>query len=293
MNNSHKEPLVKFLLIAVLGCALAFFAAWLTAMFVVIKLTQGISLTGLALILLWCVLIGGAAVWSICTFCALNFGIWRKYHVNHAIRVSEAMSMLHASTNHEQLEALRHYRIRVFKSPGEIPIGGKADVDCREVTNLLSPMLFGFNRFFALGSPEYCCDKIQITAIVEENRAQWCGESNMTTNYDAEKHNREIEVLKNKYKEITDKYTSLVGREGKLKGEIEKAEVHMHILVALANKATREYIRPLTKQEITRQYKEIGKMMGIENAPSSYIEIFRKAMPKEYINHGGAPVQNP
>lgn len=115
----------------------------------------------------------------------------------------------------------------------------------------------------------------------------------MTTNYDAEKHNREIEVLKNKYKEITDKYTSLAGREGKLKGEIEKAEVHMHILVALANKATREYIRPLTKQEITRQYKEIGKMMGIENAPSSYIEIFRKAMPKEYINHGGAPVQNP
>ena len=118
MKNFLNGPIVKFLLIAILGCGLAFFAAWLTAMFVVIKLTQGISLIGLALILLWCVLIGVAAVWIICTFCVLNFGIWRKHHVNHAIRVSEAMSMLHASTNYEQLETLRHYRIRVFKSPG-------------------------------------------------------------------------------------------------------------------------------------------------------------------------------
>ncbi|SFV73620.1 hypothetical protein DESPIGER_1790 [Desulfovibrio piger] len=42
-----------------------------------------------------------------------------------------------------------------------------------------------------------------------------------------------------------------------------------------------------------RQYKEIGKTLGVENAPGNYIEIFRKAMPKEYINHGGAPIQNP
>ena len=49
--------------------------------------------------------------------------------------------MLHASTNHEQLEALRHYRIRVFKSHEAIPAGGKLGVDCREVSNF-SPMLF-------------------------------------------------------------------------------------------------------------------------------------------------------
>ncbi len=284
---------IKFLLIVALGCGLAFLMAWLTAMFAVIKLTQGASLTGLSLILLWCAVVGGAAVWSICTFCALSVGAWRKHHVNHAIRLSEAMHMLHASTNHEQLEALRHYRIRVFKSHEAIPAGGKIGVDCREVSNFLSPMLLGFNKFFALGSPEYCCDATQISAIVEENQMRWGGESNVVPNCDTAKFNQEIEELKKKYKEMTGNYTGLTGREGKLKGEIKRMEAHMHILVALANKATREFTHPLTKHEITRQYKEIGKTLGVENAPGNYIEIFRKAMPKEYINHGGAPTQNP
>ena len=51
--------IIKFLLIAVLGCGLAFLMAWLTTMFTVIKITQGVSLAGVALILLWCVVIGG------------------------------------------------------------------------------------------------------------------------------------------------------------------------------------------------------------------------------------------
>ena len=203
------------------------------------------------------------------------------------------MLMLHASTNHEQLEALRHYRIRVFKSHEAIPAGGKLGVDCREVSNFLSPMLFGFNKFFALGSPEYCCDATQLSAIVEENQTRWCGESSVAPSCDAAKLNREIEELKKKYKEMTEKYTSAAGREGKLKNEVEQMEAHIHILVILANKVTREFTHPLAKHEIMRQYKEIGKTLGVENAPGNYIEIFRKAMPKEYINHGGAPIQNP
>ncbi|MCX4310790.1 MAG: hypothetical protein OSJ28_10980, partial [Desulfovibrio sp.] len=208
--------IVKFLLIAALGCGLAFLVAWLTTMFAVIKLTQGISLTGVSLILLWCVVIGGAAVWSICALCALYMGTWRKHHVDHALRLSEAMLMLHASTNHEQLEAIRHYRIRVFKSHEEIPAGGKLGVDCREVSNFLSPMLFGFNKFFALGSPEYCCDATQISAIVEENQMRWCGENSVAPSGDTAKFNREIEDLKNKYTEMRDNYTGASGREGKL-----------------------------------------------------------------------------
>lgn len=38
--------IIKFLLIAVLGCGLAFLMAWLTTMFTVIKITQGVSLAG-------------------------------------------------------------------------------------------------------------------------------------------------------------------------------------------------------------------------------------------------------
>ncbi|MFR0876087.1 MAG: hypothetical protein ACLSHC_17000 [Bilophila wadsworthia] len=90
---------------------------------------------------------------------------------------------------------------------------------------------------------------------------------------------------------MTEKYTSAAGREGKLKTKLNKW--HIYILVTLANKVTREFTHPLAKHEITRQYKEIGKTLGVENAPGNYIEIFRRAMPKEYINHGGAPIQNP
>ena len=102
--------------------------------------------------------------------------------------------------------------------------------------------------------------------------------------YKAAKENDNVFVeLKKKYKEMTEKYTSAAGREGKLKNEIEQMEAHIHILVTLANKVTREFTHPLAKHEITRQYKEIGKTLGVENAPGNYIEIFRRAMPKEYI----------
>ena len=179
----------------------------------VIKLTQGVSLTGLTLILLWCAVAGGAAVWSLCAFCALSVGAWRKHHVDHAVRLSEAMLMLHASTNHEHLEALRHYRILVFKSHKAIPEGGKLGVDCREISNFLSPMLFGFNKFFALGSPEYCCDAAQLSTIVEENQMRWGGGSTATPSGNAAKFNREIEGLKKKYKEMTANYTSANDRK--------------------------------------------------------------------------------
>lgn len=293
MKFVPKGPIAEFLLIAALGCCLAFLVAWLTAMFAVIKLSQGISLSGLALVLLWCVVVGAGLVWGICASCALFVGRWRKHCVPHAIRLKEAMDRLHASTNQEQLEALRHYHIRVFKSFEEIPAGGKEDVLCREVSNFLSPMLLGFNKFFALGSPEYCCDATQISEIVEENQMRWCGESREAPSCDAAKFNREIEELKKKCREASANFTAASGREGKLKREIEQMEAHMRILVTLANKVTKDFTHPLAKYEITRQYKEIGNALGVENAPANYIEIFRKAMPKEYINHGGAPVQNP
>ena len=293
MKRSPNTHILTFLLITVLGCCLAFLVAWLTAMFAVIKLSQGISLSGLALVLLWCAVVGAGLVWGICAFCALFVGRWRKHCVPHAIRLKEAMDRLRASTNREQLEALRHYQIQVFKCPKAIPAGGKDDVQCREVSNFLSPMLLGFNKFFALGSPEYCCDATQISEIVEENQMRWCGESREAPSCDAAKFKREITELKKKYKEMTENFTAASGREGKLKREIEQMEAHMHILVTLANNATKEFTHPLAKHEITRQYKEVGKALGVENAPANYVEIFRKAMPKEYINHGGAPVQNP
>lgn len=291
MNMDDKEHLIKYLLILILGCVLAILAAWLTAMFIVIKLAQGISLAALTFIVLWCAMVGSAVVWGSCAFCWLVLGSLRKRTIHKVMRLSEAMHKLHASTNHEQIATIRYYNINIFKAPNPIPPEGLMDVKCRKISGFVSPLPFGFNKFFALGSPEYCCDAALISEIMENNRIKWGGEAQRVPLDDISKYTREIENLQSKYKEMAQQYTGAAGREGKLKEELAKNEIHMQILVTLANNTTKEFTHPLTKNEIVRKYKDIGKTLGVENAPASCIEIFRKAMPKEYINHGGAPAQ--
>ena len=99
-------------------------------------------------------------------------------------------------------------------------------MDCREISNFLSPMLFGFNKFFALGSPEYCCDAAPLSAIVEENQMRWGDGSTAAPSGNAAKFNREIEGLKKKYKEMTANYTSATGREAEAS---RQSECEQHI----------------------------------------------------------------
>lgn len=293
MKPEDKRHLIKFIIVAILACALAFLAAWLTAIFAVLKLTQGASLLMLTFIILWCALIGGSIVWIISAFCWLVLGILQKQRIHKIIRLGNAMSLLHATTNHEMIETIRHYNIRIFKALDTIPAEGMHDVECREISGFLFPLPFGFNKFFAFGSPEYGCDAAQIMAIVENNHQIWnhISVSGKNSTDNTAKLARELENFKQKYKEMTQLYTSASGREAKLKDELAKTELHMQILVELASSTTKEARHPLTKNEIARKYKDIGQLLGIETAPNSYIEIFRKSMPKEYINHGGAPAQ--
>lgn len=67
----------------------------------------------------------------------------------------------------------------------------------------------------------------------------------------------------------------------------------MTVLIELAHTVTREVKPPrtLSREDIKRKYLAIGKLRGIENVPAAYVELFREAMPKEYINQGGAPCQ--
>jgi hypothetical protein len=67
----------------------------------------------------------------------------------------------------------------------------------------------------------------------------------------------------------------------------------MAVLVELANKVTNEIKPPrnITENEIKAKYRAIGKIYDITTAPSVYIDMFRKNMPKEIINWGGAPNQ--
>lgn len=104
---------------------------------------------------------------------------------------------------------------------------------------------------------------------------------------------RRIADLHEEKKEATQKYTAAAGREARLKNRLAETESHMAVLVELANKVTNDFQPPhtITREGIKTKYIAIGKIHGITEAPSAYVDIFRKNMPKGIINWSGAPKQ--
>jgi len=104
---------------------------------------------------------------------------------------------------------------------------------------------------------------------------------------------RKVADLLEKKNKATETFTAASGREGRLKKQLADVENHMAVLVELANKVTNEVKPPrnITEPAVRAVYLAIGKIYGISKIPGAYVEIFRKNMPKEIINWGGAPNQ--
>lgn len=271
------------------------FFAWLATLFLRYKIHQGESLALIVLALLGCVFIGAAFVWIFCVMAYTRFTFWRTIVLPHAIRLEEAMIMLHQHTNFERLEAIRHHEIRVFMSREAVPRGGVQNITCKEITDFLSPMLLGLNRFFALGSEHYCCDAAQIEGIIANIKATWCPHAEQPENLAdiVAAHERTIEKLQEKYKESRHNYTAASAREGSLKKKIAEIEQHIAVLIELAHITTQEVKPPrtVTREQIKQKYLKIAKIYGITSAPADYVELFRKTMPQELIQGDGAPRQ--
>ncbi len=231
-------------------------------------------------------------------FCLLVyhfFSLWGTTTLPKAIRLNEAMRLLHATTHQESIKALKHHDISVYRS--RIPLGKDVtdDVSCKIISTFLSPLFFRSDRLNALGSAHYCCDYDEIQSIIQAEQNKW-GQpsqgSDITTVQLAalEKVNAD---LRQENKRVTGLYTSASGSAGRLKSQLEDVQKHMAVLIELAHNVTREVKPPrtLSREDIKRKYLAIGKLRGIENAPATYVELFREAMPKEYINQGGAPCQ--
>ena len=67
----------------------------------------------------------------------------------------------------------------------------------------------------------------------------------------------------------------------------------MAVLVKLAHQTTLTVNPPqsLTQEAIKKRYVDLAAQHGLDSTPREYVEIFRTAMPNEYINSGGAPLQ--
>jgi hypothetical protein len=247
-------------------------------------------------------LLGGCALTGLFSLLAYYvFSFWGTTTLAQAVRLNEAMRMLHATTHQESLKTLKHYDIAVFKAKNALGEGIEQSVHCKIISTFVSPLFFRVDRLDAFGSAYYCCDFEQIQSIIASNKAKWdAGEqSGVVTEHSgdaAEKNaalDRVIADLHEKNKEITSKYTAASGREGRLKKQQAEVSYHMATLVELANKVTTDFKPPrkITRDEIKAKYLAIGKIYGITEAPGEYVEIFRKAMPKDLINWSGAPSQ--
>lgn len=295
MSKDSPWSKARFVIVLAAGVMSAAFCSALIASILKSEISSGQNVQGLAATLLGCVMIAIVLIglFCLCLFHCLSFR--RKITLAKAVRLSEAMQMLQEHTHRERLEAIRHHNIRVFKTNKELPFGVSDNVSCKEVSTFLSPMFFNIDRLNAIGSTFYCCDLGQIQGIIDTYKGKWSipqeksGEA--STNEIA--WERKISDLHDKAKEANQKYTAAAAREARLKKKQEETESHMAVMVELANKVSNECKPPrtITRDEIKAKYLAIGKIHGITEAPCAYIDIFRKNMPKEIINLGGAPKQ--
>ena len=294
-QNRNAISTIRFMAVAIVA-ALGLYA---TAIICATLLRQAVvdasmyDLGALAII----VLLGGALVTA--PFCLLVyhfFSLWGTTTLPKAIRLNEAMRLLHATTHKESIKVLRHHDINVYRS--RIPLGKDATdgVPCKIISTFLSPLFFRSDRLNAFGSAYYCCDYDEIQSIIQAEQSKWGypaqgSDSSAAQLAVLEKMNAD---LRQENKKVKGQYTSASGSAGRLKLQLEDVQKHMAVLIALAHNVTREVKPPrtLSREDIKRKYLAIGKLRGIETAPAAYVELFRAAMPKEYINHGGAPCQS-
>jgi hypothetical protein len=286
---------IRTISVSVTGSAGVVILILFTVLHLRANIAKGDTVENLMALLLTWLLIGGIIIGVLCfaVFHALTFQ--RSTSLKKAVRLVEAMQMLGEHTHKERLEAIRHYSIRIFSTKNELPPGIAEDIPCKEMPTFLSPMFCSVDRLQAIGSPYYCCDFEEIQGIIDDNKTKWCTFKKDTGNTAANitALERKIDDLNDKYQKRTHEYTAASGREGRLKRQMEEVENHMAVLVALASKVSNEVIPPktVTEEQIKAKYLSIGKIHGITNAPGAYVDIFRKNMPRDIINWGGAPTQ--
>ena len=244
MNMQRGMNILRFFVVFIAG----FVSAWAVSLGAVHVMRGGIlrgdSLYDLALTSLGAVFIGGALVLLVCA--ALNTMLYScfsaTYILDSAIPIVESMKKIHAHTNKEQIAAIKYYKIRVFRSQDEIAAEGEQQVRCKDISGYFYPipMILGFDKFFALGSRRYCCDKDQVEEIIAANQSRWGTGTNPENRGAVTSQLMDtIAELKQQKKDATDNCNAANARETKQKRELKVVEKHMAILVKLAHQVTK------------------------------------------------------
>lgn len=298
MRNEKRLRIVKTLRAAsVAGIATVgtLTTSFLVAVSLRVSMSKGATLNDLTATTLGGTLLGLFLTFLLCLLAFHAFSFFESTTLPQAIRLNEAMQLLHAKTTKERLATLKYYNIDVFKAKEPLGDDIKENVQCKLISTFLTPWAFRSDQNAAFGSENHCCDFEQIQQIVGTNKIKW-GETEEPSNdasIDIVALQRRIADLREENKQIKGQFTAASGRESKLKVRLTEVENHMAVLVELANKITNEFKPPrkAKKDEIKAKYLAIGKIYGITEAPGAYIDLFRKHMPSEIINWSGAPSQ--
>ncbi len=298
MRNENRLWIVKMLRAAsVAGIATVgtLTTSFLVAVSLRVSMSKGATLNDLTATTLGGTLLGLFLTFLLCLLAFHAFSFFESTTLPQAIRLNEAMQLLHAKTTKERLATLKYYNIDVFKTKEPLGDDIKENVQCKFISTFLTPWAFRSDQNAAFGSESHCCDFEQIQQIVSTNKIKWgeTEEPSCDASIDTVALQRRIADLREENKQIKGQYTAASGRESKLKVRLTEVENHMAVLVELANKITNEFKPPrkAKKDEIKAKYLAIGKIYGITEAPGAYIDLFRKHMPSEIINWSGAPSQ--
>lgn len=285
---------IRYMAVVIMGM-LGLYATAIICAILLRRAVADASMYDLGLSVLFMLICGFLITAPICLLVYHFISLWGTTTLPRAVRLNEAMRLLHATTHAESIKTLKHYAINVFRAKSPLGIDVTDNVQCKIVSTFLSPLFFRSDRLNALGSALYCCDYDEIQSIIQSEQNKWTQpsqESDITIAQlvALEKVNAE---LRQENKKVTGLYTAASGSVGRLKLQLEDAQKHMAVLIALTHNVTCEVKPPrtLSRDDIKQRYLAIGKPYGVETAPSAYVELFRTTMPTEYINQGGAPRQ--
>ena len=268
MHSSRKLEIIKSLrMLTVLG--IGAFGVLATSFFVANglrnEITAGATLTNLTATALGVTFIGLFVTAILCLLVFHTFSFFESTTLSQAIRLNEAMRLLHAKTNKESLAALRYYRIDVFRAPKPLGEDAEKNVHCKLISTFLAPWAFRSDQNAAFGSEYHCCDFEHIQTIIADNKAKWGDipeELPGGTPVEVTALQRKIANLLEENKKANLKFTAANGRESLLKERLTEVESHMAVLVELANKISAESRRSgkITKEAFKDKYLAIVKI---------------------------------
>ena len=141
MNSAQKLNTIRtirYMAVVIMGIL----GLYATAIICAILLRRAVdaSMYDLGLSVIFVLICGFLVTAPVCLLVYHFFSLWGTTTLAKAIRLSEAMRLLHATTHAESIKVLKHYAISVFRSKAPLGVDVTDNVPCKIISMFLSPL---------------------------------------------------------------------------------------------------------------------------------------------------------